>query len=381
MRRRLIQILMLCLLALFTTGCWDYTELELLDFVIGAGVDADEAGIVLVTEMAKTTGVGQETEFEPVVLSTKARTLSGAAHSLSVPAGMEAFWPHTQVFLVSEEVAREGMMAVLEHILRAWDLRSTMNLFVTKGCTAEEVLKSKPPLAAGVSQHLSSTVRLGDMRAAFVPQQVWQFSGDLAALGIAATLPVVQLVHVTGNLVPVVRGAGVFKKDRLVGWLDAEQTQIFGLLKGEEQRGLFVMDTTVEGETFPITYEFVHNVVEIKPRISDGNVRMQIKLELKLGVVAAEKANFLDRAVTNTVQEQLNRAFARRIRELLWLVQEEYNSDIIGFGQVLMRKEPKVWRSHADDWDTHLQKLAADIEVDCRIIFTGLRAEPFAVRN
>ena len=57
MRRRLIQILMLCLLALFTTGCWDYTELELLDFVIGAGVDADEAGIVLVTEMAKTTGL------------------------------------------------------------------------------------------------------------------------------------------------------------------------------------------------------------------------------------------------------------------------------------------------------------------------------------
>ena len=37
---RLILIVMLCLLALFTTGCWDFTVLELMVFVIGAWGDA-----------------------------------------------------------------------------------------------------------------------------------------------------------------------------------------------------------------------------------------------------------------------------------------------------------------------------------------------------
>ena len=381
MRTRILQALILCVLALLITGCWDYTELELLDFVVGAGVDADELGIVLTVEMAKSTGSGQQAEFKPVVLSTKGRTLSSAAHALSDPAGMEAFWPHTLVFLVSEEVARAGMLPVLEHILRVRDIRSTMYLFVTKDCTVEEVFKAKPPLAAGVSQHLSSIVRLNDMTAIFVAQQVWQFSADLSAKGIAATLPVVELVHESGDLVPVVRGAAVFHLDRLVGWLDAEQTQIFGLLKGEEQRGFFVMDTRVKGETVPITYEFVNNQVEIRPFVDGGRITMKIKLDLWLGAVAAEKVNLLDQSVLASVQNQLNSAFTRRSRELLQLVLEDYNTDIIGFGRLLMRRRPEVWRSHADDWDRHLRAITTDIEVNCRIVFTGLRAEPFLVRH
>lgn len=377
------KVLLLCFLAFLMTGCWDYTELELRDFVVGAGVDTVEPKVIVITEMARSVGTGQEAEFRPVVLTTEARSLTSGAHALSNPAGMEVFWPHAQVFIVSEEVARQGMLTIVEPITRAGDLRSTMYLFVTKDCTVEEVFKSKPPLVNSVSQHLSSVIRLSSISSEFVPQQVWRFTSNLASSGISATVPAVELVYDGGNLMPVVRGAAVFKLDRMVGWLSKEEVQILILLLGEEAGGFFVMDTDVEGETVPISYEFRGSQVKKKPVVSGASKKVEVSLSLQLGVVGAKGAevDFSDPRVTESVEKQVAQSFARRIRDFLQLIQEEYNSDIVGFGQLFRRHEPAVWRKMEPDWNQVFESLAVDVKVDCRVTFTGFRAKPIKVRN
>ncbi len=383
MKKDLARVFFLCAVTLLTTGCWDYTEIELRDFVVGAGVDAVEPKVIVITEMAKSTGTGQEAEFRPVVLTTEARSLTSGAHNLANPSGMEIFWAHAQVFLVSEEVAQGGMLTILEPIIRARDLRSTMYLLVAKDCTVEEVFKSKPPLLTGVSQHLTSIIRLSAISADFVPQQVWQFTGDLAGRGISATLPAVELVHEGGNLMPVVRGAAVFKLDRMIGWLSKEETQILALLKGESEGGFFVMDTEIKGNTTAITYEFRGSQLKTKPIVDGERVEMKVSLSLQLGVAGTRGADvdFSDPAVVRGVEEQVARYFTRRIRDFLRLIQEDYNSDILGFGRLLWRREPATWRKIESDWDAVFRGLPVDVEVDCRIAFTGFRAQPIKMRN
>lgn len=383
MKKGLARIFLLCTMTIVTTGCWDYTEIELRDFVMGAGVDAEDPKVIVITEMAKSIGVGQEAEFEPVVLTTDARSLTSGAHNLANPAGMEIFWAHAQVFLVSEEVARSTMLQVLEPIVRARDLRSTMYLLVTKDCTVEEVFKSKPPLVDGVSRHLVSVIRLSDVTTDFIPQQVWRFIGDLSSPGISGTLPGVELVHEGGALLPVVRGAAVFKLDRLIGWLSKEETQILALLKGESEGGFFVMDTEVKGNTFPITYEFRGSQFQTKPSVDGENLRMKVSLSLQLGVAGVKGADvdFSDLAVVKDIEGQVSRSFTRRIRDFLGLIQEDYNSDIVGFGQLLWRQEPAIWRKVESDWDAVFRDLPVDVDVDCRISFTGFHAQPIKVRN
>lgn len=83
MRRRLFPMLSLLLVSLLLTGCWDYMEIESLEFVFGLGVDQVKPEVVVVLEMAKTSGGGQQTMVEPKVLSTKSQSSATAARALS----------------------------------------------------------------------------------------------------------------------------------------------------------------------------------------------------------------------------------------------------------------------------------------------------------
>ena len=206
---------------------------------------------MVVTEMIKTSGSAQEAEVETVVLTTHGRSLSSAARALSSPAGRDVFWSHAQVFLVSEEVARGGILSAIEYAVRSHHMRSTVAMFVTRDCTVEEVFKSKPPFNDTVSEHLGVLIDLHAVVSNFYPQQVWEFTSDLTAQGISGTLPTIQLVHEQGEKVPIVKGTAVFKKDRMVGWLDGEESALFSLLKGKFQRDHFVMETRTSEGSFP----------------------------------------------------------------------------------------------------------------------------------
>jgi spore germination protein KC len=81
------------------------------------------------------------------------------------------------------------------------------------------------------------------------------------------------------------------------------------------------------------------------------------------------------------MEEQLAHYFNRRIREFVEKTQKEFGSDILGFGQMVRRQEPEIWRRYSQDWDAHLQELAIDVEVKCRIVLTGVRAYPITPRR
>ena len=377
------SLLFILLLALLLAGCWDYVEIELLDFVFGVGIDRIDQDFFVITEMINVSGGEQESQFKPVVLSTKGRSLSSAGRALSGPAGMIVFWSHAFVLVVSEEVARQGIIPSIEYGVRSRHMRSTVFVFVTKDCTAEEVFKSKPPFASSVSEHLNSISLQQALLTNFYPREIWQFTSDLTAEGVCATLPAVRLVHESGELVPIVEGTAVFKQDQMVGWLDADESQLLVLLQGLVERGHFVMDTRIKGEVSPITYELLANQVETKPIVEDGKLSMKIGLEFQVSVVEVGDANvnFQNQEEVASMEQQISHAFNRRTREFLAKVHKNYNADVLGLGRLLRRREPDAWRHYGDNWYTHLPNLSVDVEVKSKITLTGLLSQPVMVRD
>lgn len=383
MKSTAVKVFLLLLILLLLVGCWDYAEIDRLEFVYGLGVDYEESDFVVVAEMIMAGQGSDEQEFEPVILSTRADSLSSADRAMSNPAGMGVFYPHVQVFLVSEEVARAGVLPAIEHIVRGRDVRSTIPFLVTKDCTVEDVFNSEPPFVNSVGEHLNGLVQIHGIIPVFYPQQLWEFTKDLLAIGISGTAPTVQLVHESGDLVPIVKGTAVFKLDRMVGWLNGEESDILALLKGLPQTGRFVMDTKIGEETYPITYEIAGNAVEMSPEVDGDSVTMKVGLELEFDIaeVGTAEISFHDSSIVSSMEEQLAHTFNRRTRELIGKIQREYNSDILGFGQMIRRQEPNMWRKHSEDWDTHLGRLNVDVEVLSRIVLTGVRPEPLVPRN
>lgn len=378
-----VHLAVLALLCLFLSGCWDYVEIEDLEFAFGLGVDRVEPEYVVVVEVIKTSGGGQTAMVEPKVLATKGKSVSSAVNALSNPIGLRAFWAHAYVFLMSEDLAREGILPAIEFIARSRYIRSSTWVFLTKDCTVEEVFKSKPPVANSVSEHLNMIVLMQESVSGFVPFQVWQLSQDLVAEGISAILPTIKLVHERGELVPIVEGTAVFKGDRMVGWLDGRESDVLCILKNLQHRSRFVIETEVgEHGYFPISFELVSNAVEIKPQVKEGKPAVSMAVEMKFSVeeVADAPIDFRDEQMVRSVEAQLANNFTRWIEELLQKIQVEYNADILGLGQLFRRKQPEVWRRFGAEWDEHYRNLEISLDVQTKVLIAGLYSAPLQVR-
>lgn len=368
------RFLLLCFIALCLTGCWDYQEIEQVNFVFGAGVEHSDEDWKLITEVVKSTGAGQEAEFKTILISTEGRSISGAARALVNPAGMTLVWSHTQVFVVSEEVAKAGIIPAVEFALRGRDIRTTVFMFVARDCTVNDIFASNPIFADSISVHLVNVVKFHPEVPVFYPQEMWEFNKDLIEVGISGALPTIQLVHEGGDLVPIVKGTSLFRADKMVGWLDGEESQLFSLLHGLPHRGRFVMDTKVAGEDVPLTYKVERNRVSIKPIENGGELTAKIDLELDLDLPELDSVDidFLDRGVVSELEKQVGKALKRRIEELLRKIHVEYNTDALGFGLMTKKKLPKVWREIEANWENVLRNLPVDVYVDVTIVSSGV---------
>lgn len=124
--------------------------------------------------------------------------------------------------------------------------------------------------------------------------------------------------------------------------------------------------------------------MELKPLVrKDGSIAVAISLTLELGVeeIGAAPLSFRDEKLVRSVEAQLATFVTREVRGFLWKIQREYNADILGFGQLFRRKKPEVWRRLGEDWDAQLRDLQVELDVQCKIVFTGTSSEPLLVRE
>lgn len=53
------------------------------------------------------------------------------------------------------------------------------------------------------------------------------------------------------------------------------------------------------------------------------------------------------------------------------MLQEEYQSDIFGFGEAIHRSNPEEWNKIKENWDEEFSDLTVNVKVDMKIRLTG----------
>ena len=69
------------------------------------------------------------------------------------------------------------------------------------------------------------------------------------------------------------------------------------------------------------------------------------------------------------------------MRAILRLTQEVFQADIFGFGALVRRSYPEVWRQVKENWHEIFSKLPVDIEVKPQVRRVGLTNSPAPFRD
>ncbi|WP_169717696.1 Spore germination protein B3 [Sporomusa silvacetica DSM 10669] len=385
LRKRMLAITVILVLALSLTGCWNRRELNTLGIVGLVGVDADNNGIKTTFEIInpKKTGQNGGEQAEPVkYVQANGRTVIETFRDATLRFDRKLFVSHAKGFLFSEELARNGLAEHLDMILRDHEARIAMHLVIVKDVSAADGMTIASGINTIPSSYLEDLLKQHKTHSKSVDSKVIDFLQTYNGKGINPVVTVLQKVKKakigTGKseeyeLSP--EGAAVFLKDRLVGFLNGEETRGYNWVIGKVHSGIVVSPTPNTNGTSSVEILTAQSKNDVE--ITGNDIKIKVKITMT-GMLDEEtaKVEITDHAVIAMLEQATSQSIKQEVEHTLLKVQTEYKSDIFGFGQLVHRKYPQEWKNMQDNWDDLFSHATIEVETQAKITKTGKSANP-----
>lgn len=393
------MIILLVLVLLLTSGCWNRREPELVAVVLGVGFDylADQGQYRVIVQIANPQGLAQGDGSgggggpAPAfwTVSAHGRNPFEALRNLSEGVSRELLFAHSTVILFSEELARHGIADALDVLERERQFRTIARPAVVQG-EMRTLLESPFPIDLTGAQGLVRQIDTLQMeRAVFPTRIVGELYNAYAQPGREMIIGRVQVMldELPGeeNLqaaTPPARteGAAIFRDDKMVGWVESDVVAGWLLLHGRARRAVIVIESPEEDDLMGM--EITHVSSNLKSQASPDGV--SITVELEAGARIQNYAGSDDLQQDSKYVQQLENALAETLRQdILRTISQaqSLNSDFIGFGNLIYRQQPKVWNQLEHDWDRLFADVTVDVRVQTNILRSGLISTPMRQRR
>ena len=141
-------------------GCWNYREVDTLAIVAGMAIDKDMVTnkYIITTEIITTQAQGVSSIISSELFSSEGDSIFDAVRDLIAKTGLRLFWSDAKVVIVSDSIAKEGIIPAIDWTNRSNFVRPDMWLLVSNGNTAAEILKTKVKLNEVTSFHLDDKI-------------------------------------------------------------------------------------------------------------------------------------------------------------------------------------------------------------------------------
>lgn len=362
--------LMIVILIIPLSSCWNYREINDLSIVSGVAIDRNQANTMyqLTAEIVSFSLAGKGVTLNSRIIQAEGDTIFDAVRNMIKTAPKRLYWGHSQIFIVSESLARDSVIEVIDWVSRDQETRSEAVILISKEATASDILLkpniSGSPICFDIYQSLSSQNNLSKA----YKVEIYKLINTLGSEGISCTLPVISLTTVDSKSFYEISGTAIFKHDKLVGFIDGAETKYLLFVNDNIEGGLLV---TKEGANISqpnISLEIYESKTKVKPNFVDDELIMQIEIKTKVGIAElGTSENFLEEAKMKKLKADIEKSLEGNINKLISKVQDDYGVDIFGFGKKIRSDMPDLWRSEASSWDEIFKNLNVTVSVDIDI--------------
>lgn len=375
-------IFMIVMILFLLTGCWNYRELDKLAIVSGLAVDKSGKGdkFLLTAEVIDIKQGMNEVKIGSIRIESEGDTIFDAMRNMVKISGKRLYWSHAKIVIVSQDVAKESIIPIVDWISRDQEPRLTLNILVSKEKTAKELLSQESVTTEIRSFEMSYMLTGNNLLSKSPTVEVYELLNDLSDDGISPALPTIGITINEGKKTSELSGTAAFKNDKLIGFLDGEEAKYLLFIKNKIKGGSLVVKTTEEEASDNITLEIFKNKTKIKPIYSEG--KLLIKIHINTEVSIAEEDNGVDyisekgRIKLKTYAEK---SLEKDIENVIKKVQRDFGSDIFGLGKIVKAELPFLWKDIKNDWNDIFNDLEVEVKAEVQIRNSGLTILPVKV--
>lgn len=370
------------------SGLSNSRELNDLAILSSMGIEIGEDGNYLITVQILNTkkegssgndsSSGGNAPSVVTVFKSSSSTIHGALRDIVLQSPKKLYIAHMELLLVSEEVASTNMYEVLDFFIRDNENSNDFILAVTKDTTPKEVLEVLTSLETNPTQSIKNSIEttyknkgttidnmLSENIQIMLKPGINMVAASVSLEGNAKDGESEDSIKETDKETKIItQGLAYFGPKTLKGFLTQEEGLYYNLAIDNVEMGMINMGTKENG----YVAEILKASSSSKPRVEDDKYIIDFNIEVKCAITEISKDRHIESLEEqNEIEKEIKERIENDFYNFIEKCKNEYNSDIIGLGNIYYKKlnkeYEKLQEKYGEDYFKHID-VYTNVEVN-----------------
>lgn len=133
--------LFILILCLFLTGCYNYKELNKIAIVSSISIDKKDNNYLVGAQVLNVKPKDDTNSSNVIVYEEEGKTIEEALRNITKKSNKKLYGGHLSKLVISEEVAKDGIIDIVDLFQRLPEIKDEFTIAVSKGIEANKVIK------------------------------------------------------------------------------------------------------------------------------------------------------------------------------------------------------------------------------------------------
>jgi len=368
--KKIIKLLVILLLILPLSSCWDSVDLEELLIVYALGIDTSKEDPDNYSFTIAFPTILESAPEKKASFSADAPSLGRGKSSLQQKVYRELSYDNIKIVVFNEEAARQGVLFHMDSMLRIPLFRGTTR-FAVVNSSAGELLELEPPVSPLISDFIFDSIQQNHKATTVPITTLRNFSNQYYTVGIEPSMPFISYDTTKSEI--IIESTALFKGDKMIHRLSGINSRAFMFLKGEINQGIHTFEYISEESRKNkfISLNFINGKTSIKTEIIDSHIHIyhDISINAHLGEHNLNEYIFTGDKIKE-LEDIVNNEIKRGLEETVEILQKDLENDNVGYGKYVKANHPDFFDS--EDWNSQFAKTFIHLTPKIRIRTVGV---------
>lgn len=376
MKLRIFVIILVLVSSITITSFNSVYGIDQFYFVISLGIDESDNGLLKLSIQTSSNsgntdsgGSGSSQSSNSKIYSVEASTIDEAITILDNYLNKKINLSHCSALIISEDVAQKGIRTYFNTLSNNTEIRGTCNLIISS-TTAYDLMTKISNSGESFSSRLFDYLTNSEKYTGFTDKStIWLFS---KALHTDNYEPTAIYTSVSDNVVQT-NGIAVFKDKYMIGHIDALSSIAHLIMKKELNESAINIDSPFD-ENEKIDLELsLYKETDINIDLINGTPFVCVDVYPEGAIKSSGKSfDFINYDNIKLVEDATNKYLEKLIKEYLYNISKNFNSDIVGLGGLYKAKFLTQDEFDKIEWEKIFQDSFFDVKVHSTINSSNL---------
>ncbi|MGI5877135.1 MAG: Ger(x)C family spore germination protein [Christensenellales bacterium] len=391
---------LLCAAALIILpGCWSRREPKNLAIIPSLLFDVnDDETFTLTIEFmdpVPPTGGKETSESVDIIVMSNGNTIPEALRNAEQTVERHLYTAHIEVRFLSEKFASSGQaMSCLSDVISRDHIASMRpTMVVVRGDEPEKIYECVTEYSDNLGSYLQDMVKtqpLATSKSVFVTHL--NFTRDFYTEGKEPVLGCIEIVEdpAPSSMLSASKSGGGENEQKkmkiiLEGLAAFKQGVLAGFMNGNEARAYNILTNQFSGSYLSSAADRHGTVVDItgakskiKTDVSGERPVIDVSVDVTMSLSQiGHGIDINDPAMITAIEQNISDQLTLEINGAVQKAQQEFGSDIFGFGAEIHRQHPHAWRQMKDGWADLFPTADVRLRVESCLERLGKLEDPF----